>query len=281
MHRLNADLDTQIRHALTAHGRTGIPEDVDLWPRLERLAVDRHGAGAEARRLRRSPRRILVVAALCLAVLTGGVAVATAASPALRHFLQEAVPGLPPGIKLGESMDAQGRPLVVRPLPPFMLYYPHSRPAGLTYHDIGQLIPRGHGVETAESGGGGPAGACVRQPARCAAASQSYIAPPQAGVPPDTPSLLVPFWRKAARVVWFAFLAPTDQRFVQIAEWDAARSSVKSVSHATVPAPDSHVPDTLLVLRQGRTTIAIETNLGAVEARRVAASLQPLKLPEH
>jgi hypothetical protein len=271
MNRPDTLFDARIRHALEVRARGGIPEHVDLWPRLRQAAAARDGEVTGERRNLRSGRRIILVVAACMALLMGSVAIAAAASPSLRHLLQQTGIVIAP-FQEGESMDAHGRPLAIRPLPRFTLFYPQSQPAGLTFHEIGQLFPPRHGRGYGEW----PASCLV--PSRCPDVSRAFSAPPHTGRPVGIPSLLAPFWRTSTRLVWFRFSAP-DRRFIQIAEWDAAKSPVKSFSRTAVPAPNPRKPDTLLVLAKGGTTIAIETNLGAAEAWRVADSLQSLHLP--
>ncbi len=56
---------------------------------------------------------------------------------------------------------------------------------------------------------------------------------------------------------------------------------MKSLSAAAIPSLGPGAPEALIVLSKGDTTIAIETNLGSSEARRVAESLQPLNPTAH
>jgi hypothetical protein len=262
----NTALDMQLQRALEERGRGGIAPEVDLWPRLERTARAQLTTGTD--RVAPKPvRRMLLVVAVCATIFAGGTAIAAASTP-LRHFLYGTVFGLPPGVT-GVARDAHGRLRAIQSLPPFTLYYPRFQPAELTSRETGRLFPPRHGVGFGEWEG---------DPSSRAA--QAFTAPPHAGRNPGMPSLLVPFWRTPTKVVWFGFAAP-DQRFIQIAEWDRAKSPVKMLTHAVVPVPNVHRPDTLLVLRKGRTTIAIETNLGPSKAHRVAASLRPLKLLGH
>lgn len=91
------------------------------------------------------------------------------------------------------------------------------------------------------------------------------------------PSLLIPFDGTGTDVVWFGVHdIPPNKAFVQIVEWDATSSSLKTLSAGAVPVLHAGHPETLLVLTKGATTIAIDTDLGPSIARQVAGSLQPL-----
>ncbi|MGI8552802.1 MAG: hypothetical protein ACR2PL_18745 [Dehalococcoidia bacterium] len=269
MNRQELLMSGRIRHALDARARRGIPDSIDLWPRLEQAALAQRRTGTGERAEMRSGRRVIVVLVACVALLTTGVAAAAAASPPLRHFLQETVTGIPAG-HAGWSMDTHGQPVQIQPLPPFTLFYPQSQPAGLLIRGIGQLHPR-YGAD-----GFGSGYQCPAPPAPCPPGIAVFI-PPHPAV--RLPTLLTPFHSTATNVVWFGSHGiPPDQRFLQIVEWDMTMSPLKSLSAAAIPTLSPGKPETLLVLSRGSTTIAIDTNLGSSEAQQVADSLQPLTL---
>lgn len=140
MNQQQSTFSRRIRQALEARARSGVPEHVDLWPRLQRTFADHNGVSPGEISVLRSGRRIIFVAAVCIALLTSGVA-AAAASPSLRHFVQETVFGIPAG-HAGAGTDAHGQPFQIQPLPPFALLYPTSQTEGLWIRGIGQLHPR-------------------------------------------------------------------------------------------------------------------------------------------
>src|SRR5438270_8989473 len=113
------DLDTRLREALIARAQRAIPDGTDLWPRLQHeLAVQQAALTAQPVRHRSWPQ-IVMLAAVCLAMLTG---TALAASPSLRHLLHGSIPGIPAGHS-GGGYTHQGVPLL-QPLPAFAVYYP-------------------------------------------------------------------------------------------------------------------------------------------------------------
>jgi hypothetical protein len=270
MKRPNVVSDLHIRQALEARARGGIRPDIDLWPRLEHAVAGQRQAGARYPRRQRALRHTALALLVCMGSLAGGVAGAGAASPHLRHFLLQAIGLAPEGP--AAAMDASGRPVEIHPLPPFTLYYPQIQPAGLTYHVIAQLIPLGQGVEIEGSVGMGPPMSCTAAAAQCPNPIRGLYSTLTDGRL-GSPGLLVPFSNRSTRVVWFGF-AGVDQSFLQIAEWDAAASPVKDLSGASIPPAAS-----LLTVKKGGTTIAIETNLGPAEAQNVADSLESLQLP--
>jgi hypothetical protein len=266
MNRHDLMMSTRIRQALEARARRGIPDGVDLWPRLQGAAIAQNLVGTGGRLTLGSARRIILVVATCAALLTSGLAVAAAASPSLRHFLQKTLFAIPAG-SAGAGIDAHGQPLQIQPLPPFPLFYPAWQPTGLLIRGVGQLHPSS-GAE-----GFGWRYDCPAPPAACPPGITVFIPPhPAIGLP----SLLTPFQGTVTDVVWFGSHAiPPDRRSIQIVEWDAATSPVKSLPAAAVPSLGSNEPETLLVLIRSGTTIAIETNLGSSVAQRVAGSLKP------
>ncbi|MGI8824816.1 MAG: hypothetical protein ACR2JC_04075 [Chloroflexota bacterium] len=182
MNRQDPTFSMRIQRALEARART-IPEDVDLWPRLQQVidGCDRVGTGKSV--LLRSGRRIILVAAVCAALFASSVAAAAASSPSFRHFLQQTVLGIPAGHS-GATIDSNGQPLQIQPTPTFALFYPKSQPEGLTIRGIGQLNPR-YGV-----GGFGSRYDCPPPPAACPPGFTVFIPPhPAVGLP----SLLTPF----------------------------------------------------------------------------------------
>lgn len=256
------DLDTQLREALIARAHRAFPEGAGLWPRLQHELLVL-GAPTDQPLRHWSWRHIVLLAAACLALLTG---TALAASPSLRHLLQGGIPGIPAGHS-GGGYSHQGVPFL-QPLPAFRVYYPTELPRDLPVRGIGQLNPRyGHD-------GWGLGYDCPRPPARCPRAGDVFVAPhPTAGLP----SLLIPFARTNTDVVWFgSHSIPPGKGFVQLVEWDVALSTVKSLSPRMIPILHAGHPETLLLLTKGRTTIAIDTDLGTPVAENVAASLKRL-----
>jgi hypothetical protein len=263
--------ETQLRRALVDLAVAGVPDEEDTWSRI-RAAVIARGAPRRRRVSRpRAWRRPGLLAALTLAALFSTAAVAAAASPSFRHFLQTRLPGGPAGQASGGY--TQGGVPSLHPLPAFPLYYPAALP-----HTLAQI----HGIARLNSSNGrdvfSAGGNCPPRPAPCTPRlTDAFIPPhPTAGFP----SLLIPFARTTTDVVWFGVADfPPRTGFVQVAEWDATRSPLKTLSPGTVPRLHPGRRESLLILTRGRTTIAIDTDLGGALARKVAASLRPFRQP--
>jgi hypothetical protein len=267
MNQRDAMLSRSIRRSLDARARSGVPEETDLWPRVQRAYTAEMRVCGSGRAVLRSGRRLIYAVAVCAVLVTSGAAIAAAASPSLRHFLQETVLPIPVG-HAGAGLDVHGQPLQIQPLPSFTVFYPASQPDGLLIRGVGQFHPR-YGAD-----GFGWRYDCPTPPAPCPPGITVFTpAHPAVGLP----SLLAPFAGKQTDVVWFGSHGiPPDGRFIQIVEWDAATSPVKSLSPTAISLLDPREPETLLEVSRAGTTIAIDTNLGGSVAQQVADSLRPI-----
>lgn len=267
MTRQDQELETRLRHTLASRATHAFPDQTDLWPRLyQRLpepSAIRSGPRSQSFRWRQA---VLPFAA-CLVLLIGTAAIAAAASPSFRHLLQTRLTGGPARQSSG-GYTQEGVPSL-HPLPAFPLYYPSALPHNLRQiHGIARLNSR-NGRDVFAAGGN-----CPRPPAPCPAMLTGVFIPPHPSA--GFPSLVIPFARTTTDVVWFGVADfPPGAGFVQIAEWDAAGSPLKTLTPSMVPRLHPGERETLLTLRKGKTTIAIDTDLGRSVAQSAAGSLLP------
>jgi len=261
-----------------------IPDDLDLWPQVhQRLVAQRsqreaRGGGTG---LLRSLRHAVLVLPVCLALGLGGLGVAAAASPLLRHALEQTF-GLPGWGSSGEAMDTRGQPLELHPTPRFRVYYPSALPATMAFRAIGQFHLAG---DTLGANGGITSNVLCPQvgaPADCDARARRAtlsLFPGFDQVPPAQPSLVVPLVQQGIDVVWFGMHAlPPEAGRIEIAEWNASRALSRPGTTITIaghPATlESGQSESTVTFTQNGTSISVRTDLGTAATIRVAESLR-------
>ena len=279
MSQENTAFAIAVREALEGHARGGISDRVDLWPRLQQRAINQRYREHRQQGSIGLTRRLFLVMAIGLTVSLGGVSVAAAASPALRALLHDTLPFIPSG-QSSITMDVNGRPIQLQPSPPFHVFYPSSVPAALYVFGTGQML--GTGQDGLDSLGGGAT--CPANIHICPSLKNVHLL--TLFVPPDgssgLPTLLTPFQGHEVRVVWFGRHAvPPDNRFIQIAEWDAKTASLSTAASSLVPQPSWIQRDTMLTVTRDGATIEVMTNMGHLMTQQVVDSLQLTSLGAH
>jgi len=263
---------TSVERVLKERAAQGIPNGLDLWPRIERRVAQQAQTPRRQSQFR-FVRRTRILAASCLVAALTSSGLAISASPTLRHALAQVIPLFPPGHD-GVSMSRDGHLLAISPTPPFRVFYPDAVSPTLRYHAIGQW--HGDGTVRGTTGGILSSAYCPNEDHDCntrARQATLQMFPGIRGAPTGLPPIVVSAVGKGLDVVWFGMHGlPPDSERVEIAEWDA------KAFPRDVGVTESLQTGTIVTLVKDGTEIEVQTNLGVSATQSLADSLHKVDL---
>jgi hypothetical protein len=273
-----------LSRALSRQIESRIPPSADLWPRIERRVQLNQGVSTTTNsRLHgwRLIKPMYLIALVCLLAIVGGTLGVPAVASSVRSIL--GLPASRPGHS-AQGMDANGRPAVIYPPPPFRVYYPHSLPQGMIYRAIAVLDGVVLTVNSLSAGANCSNSSSPKQCARALRHVTQTIFPGLNG-PPWRPALVTPLTghHGSVNVLWLGMHAvPPGRRRLEIVEWDTGMLPLRTVTdtirlHRRMTLGED-AGESVVALQKGNTGILIGSNIGKATTRGLAAVLEPIDI---